>query len=637
MDTGQTKLPAPRNAQTDLREQEALLRKEYEYEKGLYEQSTRSADIHRRIRQGVCWYPVHIGDHRYNSLNQLTVEVQRLEEDDTEHSFEYGRPVRFFRPAEDGTLRYFNFPAVISYVQDSRMVVTMPGSQALANIAATADLGIQLYFDDTSYKTMFAALREVAAARDNRLAHLREVLLGTQPATSRTLPAVRFPWLNASQEEAVNRVLTAREVAVVHGPPGTGKTTTLVEAVFETLHRENQVLVCAQSNTAVDWIAEKLVDRGIRVLRIGNPTRVNDKMLEFTYERRFEAHPDYPELWNLRKAVREALSRLRKGNRNDRERLHNHLSKLRARATELEIRIDAALFDEARVIACTLVGSANRILERKRFSSLFIDEAAQAIEAACWIAITKSDRVILAGDHCQLPPTVKCPEALHGGLGKTLLEKIVHTHPGNVSLLRIQYRMHEDIMRFPSRWFYHNALIAAPEVKHRGILDYDTTITWIDTSERECEEKTVGEGTGRLNTGEAELLLHQLRLYMERIGHDRLLDERIDFGVISPYRAQVQYLRHLIRRAPFFRPFRHLITVHTVDGFQGQERDVIFISLVRANAGGQIGFLRDLRRMNVAITRARMKLVILGDTATLTRHPFYQALHEYILSHASTH
>lgn len=609
---------------------------EYEHEKELYKQGTRAAGIHRRIRQGVCWYPVRVGDHRYNSLNQLTVEVQRLEEDDIDHSFEYGRPVRFFRPAEDGTLHYFNFPATISYVQEGRMVVTVPGTQALAAVSTAADLGIQLYFDDTSYKTMFAALREVAAARDNRLAHLREVLLGTQPATSRTLPAVRFPWLNASQEEAVNRVLAAREVAVVHGPPGTGKTTTLVEAVFETLHRENQVLVCAQSNTAVDWIAEKLVDRGIRVLRIGNPTRVNDKMLEFTYERRFEAHPDYPELWNLRKAVREGAAHLHKGNRGDRDRLRNHLSKLRARATELEIRIDTALFDEARVIACTLVGSANRILERKRFSSLFIDEAAQALEAACWIAIAKCDRIVLAGDHCQLPPTVKCPEALHEGLGKTLLEKIVHSYPDSVSLLRIQYRMHEDIMRFPSRWFYHNALIAAPEVKHRGILDYDTAITWIDTSERECEEKTVGEGTGRLNTGEAELLLHQLRLYMERIGHDRLLDERIDFGVISPYRAQVQYLRHLIRRTPFFRPFRHLITVHTVDGFQGQERDVIFISLVRANAGGQIGFLRDLRRMNVAITRARMKLVILGDTATLTRHPFYQALHEYILSHAST-
>lgn len=622
--------PTARNAQADLRQQQELLCMEYEHEKELYEQGTRAAGIHRRIRQGVCWYPVRVGDHRYNSLNQLTVEVQRLEEDDIDHSFEYGRPVRFFRPAEDGTLHYFNFPATISYVQEGRMVVTVPGTQALAAVSTAADLGIQLYFDDTSYKTMFAALRETATARDNRLAHLREVLLGTLPATSRTLPAVRFPWLNASQEEAVNRVLAAREVAVVHGPPGTGKTTTLVEAVFETLHRENQVLVCAQSNTAVDWIAEKLVDRGIRVLRIGNPTRVNDKMLEFTYERRFEAHPDYPELWNLRKIVRKALSRLRKGNRNDRERLHNHLSKLRARATELEIRIDAALFDEARVIACTLVGSANRILERKRFSSLFIDEAAQAIEAACWIAIAKCDRVVLAGDHCQLPPTIKCVEAMRGGLGKTLLEKIAQTHPDSVSLLRIQYRMHEDIMRFPSQWFYHDALIAAPEVKLRGILDYDTAITWIDTAERECEEKTVGEGTGRLNTGEAELLLHHLRHYLERIGITRLLDERIDFGVISPYRAQVQYLRHLIKREPFFRPLRNLITVHTVDGFQGQERDVIFISLVRANADGQIGFLRDLRRMNVAITRARMKLVILGDTATLTRHPFYKALYEYI-------
>lgn len=622
--------PTARNAQADLRQQQELLCMEYEHEKELYEQGTRAAGIHRRIRQGVCWYPVRVGDHRYNSLNQLTVEVQRLEEDDIDHSFEYGRPVRFFRPAEDGTLHYFNFPATISYVQEGRMVVTVPGTQALAAVSTAADLGIQLYFDDTSYKTMFAALRETATARDNRLAHLREVLLGTLPATSRTLPAVRFPWLNASQEEAVNRVLAAREVAVVHGPPGTGKTTTLVEAVFETLHRENQVLVCAQSNTAVDWIAEKLVDRGIRVLRIGNPTRVNDKMLEFTYERRFEAHPDYPELWNLRKIVRKALSRLRKGNRNDRERLHNHLSKLRARATELEIRIDAALFDEAWVIACTLVGSANRILERKRFSSLFIDEAAQAIEAACWIAIAKCDRVVLAGDHCQLPPTIKCVEAMRGGLGKTLLEKIAQTHPDSVSLLRIQYRMHEDIMRFPSQWFYHDALIAAPEVKLRGILDYDTAITWIDTAERECEEKTVGEGTGRLNTGEAELLLHHLRHYLERIGITRLLDERIDFGVISPYRAQVQYLRHLIKREPFFRPLRNLITVHTVDGFQGQERDVIFISLVRANADGQIGFLRDLRRMNVAITRARMKLVILGDTATLTRHPFYKALYEYI-------
>lgn len=614
----------------DLQQQSAMLQKEYEYEKELYRQQTREAGIPKRIQQGVCWFPVKLGADRYNSLNQLTVEVTRTETEETEHSFEYGRPVCFFRISADRQIRYFNFSAVISYVQDNKMVVVLPGPQVLPELVVTGELGVQLYFDDTSYKTMFAALREVAEAKGNRTARLREVLLGKAPALRRETGPVRFPWLNVSQEKAVNQVLCAKEVAVVHGPPGTGKTTTLVEAVYETLHRENQVMVSAQSNTAVDWIAEKLVDRGISVLRIGNPTRVNDKMLAFTYERRFEAHSDYPELWQIRKTIREMTGRLRKSGREDRERLHNQLTKLRVRATGLEIRIDTELFTEARVIACTLVGAASRVLERKRFSSLFIDEAAQAIEAACWIAISRADRVILAGDHCQLPPTIKCIEAARGGLGRTLLEKVVLHKPETVSLLKIQYRMHEDIMRFPSRWFYHDELEAAPEVKYRGILDFDTPVSWIDTSELDLQEKAVAEGTGRLNTGEAELLVRELKNYMERIGIRRILEEHIDFGVISPYRAQVHYLRHLLKKEPFFRPCRRLITVHTVDGFQGQERDVIMISLVRANEKGQIGFLRDLRRMNVAITRARMKLLILGEAVTLTRHPFYRELYEYI-------
>lgn len=614
----------------DLQQQSAMLQKEYEYEKELYRQQTREAGIPKRIQQGVCWFPVKLGADRYNSLNQLTVEVTRTETEETEHSFEYGRPVCFFRISADRQIRYFNFSAVISYVQDNKMVVVLPGPQVLPELVVTGELGVQLYFDDTSYKTMFAALREVAEAKGNRTARLREVLLGKAPALRRETGPVRFPWLNASQEKAVNQVLCAKEVAVVHGPPGTGKTTTLVEAVYETLHRENQVMVSAQSNTAVDWIAEKLVDRGIPVLRIGNPTRVNDKMLAFTYERRFEAHSDYPELWQIRKTIREMTGRLRKSGREDRERLHNQLTKLRVRATGLEIRIDTELFTEARVIACTLVGAASRVLERKRFSSLFIDEAAQAIEAACWIAISRADRVILAGDHCQLPPTIKCIEAARGGLGRTLLEKVVLHKPETMSLLKIQYRMHEDIMRFPSRWFYHDELEAAPEVKYRGILDFDTPVSWIDTSELDLQEKAVAEGTGRLNTGEAELLVRELKNYMERIGIRRILEEHIDFGVISPYRAQVHYLRYLLKKEPFFRPCRRLITVHTVDGFQGQERDVIMISLVRANEKGQIGFLRDLRRMNVAITRARMKLLILGEAVTLTRHPFYRELYEYI-------
>lgn len=511
------------------------------------------------------------------------------------------------------------------------MVVALPAPAALIDLQGKShDLGVQLYFDETSYRTMFAALSDVSRAKNNHLAKLRDTLLGSEKPTMRELFPIRFPWLNASQEAAVNKVLAAKEVSIVHGPPGTGKTTTLVEAIYETLHRENQVIVCAQSNTAVDWIAEKLVDRGIPVLRIGNPTRVNDKMLSFTYERRFESHPDYAELWSIRKAIREAQAGMRKRSRDERDTIRNRLSRLRFRATELELKIDTELFDEARVVSCTLVGAANRTLTNRHFTTLFIDEAAQALEAACWIAIAKADRVVLAGDHCQLPPTIKCIEAERGGLGRTLMQKVATTKPETVSLLKIQYRMHEDIMRFPSHWFYHDELEAAPEVSHRGILRLDTPMVWLDTSALDLAEETRAETMSRINRREAELLIEQLRAYIEKIGKERVMEERIDFGLISPYKAQVQYIRGLIKREGFFRVLRPQITVHTVDGFQGQERDVILISLVRANEGGQIGFLNDLRRMNVAITRARMKLMIIGDASTLTRHAFYRELLSYI-------
>lgn len=498
------------------------------------------------------------------------------------------------------------------------------------DIQSADNLGVQLYFDETSYRTMFEALEDVLRAKGNRLAELRDTLLGTMKAGFRELYPVRFPWLNSTQETAVNKVLCARDVAIVHGPPGTGKTTTLVEAIYETLHREPQVLVCAQSNMAVDWISEKLVDRGVNVLRIGNPTRVNDKMLSFTYERRFENHPLYPELWSIRKELRQLGGRARRGSYDEREGIRSRMSRLRDRATALEVQINTELFDSAHVIASTLVSSNHRLLNGRRFGTLFIDEAAQALEAACWIAIRKADRVVLAGDHCQLPPTIKCYEAARGGLERTLMEKVAANKPSAVSLLKVQYRMHEDIMRFSSNWFYDGELEAAPEIRHRGILDWDTPVTWIDTSDMDFKEEFVGETFGRINKEEAHLLLKELEAYILRIGGSRILEERIDFGLISPYKAQVQYLRGKIKGSATLRPYRSLITVNTVDGFQGQERDVIFISLVRANEEGQIGFLNDLRRMNVAITRARMKLVILGEAATLGHHAFYKQLLEYV-------
>ena len=620
-----------------LQRQRMLLEIEYNHEKEEFRKQTETMGVERKVRRGDAWFPVSIGRSYYNSLNQMVVEVMRQPGSDIEHNFEAGRPVCFFTIKNDmGTagakatkagskLQYLSFTATVSYAEQDRMVVALPDSGRIVDLQRQDALGVQLFFDETSYRLMFEALDRVIRARSGRLADLRDIFYTKAPASRYTFDAMRFPWLNASQEKAVNEVLWAKDVAVVHGPPGTGKTTTLVEAIFETLRRESQVLVCAQSNMAVDWISEKLVDRGINVLRIGNPTRVNDKMLSFTYERRFEAHPDYPQLWSIRKAIRELRQQ-----RKHADSWHQEMDRLKSRATELELRIRSSLFGEARVIASTLTGAANRVLEGEKYSTLFIDEAAQALEAACWIAIRKAGRVILAGDHCQLPPTVKSIMALKGGLGKTLMERIVENKPETVTLLKMQYRMNEQIMKFSSEWFYHGMVESAPTVSHRGILDYDTPMMWIDTAECDGKEEFVGENFGRINRAEAELTLQTLQQYLEKIGKQRILEESIDVGIISPYRAQVQLLRKELRKREFFRPYRHLLTVNTVDGFQGQERDIILISLVRSNDGGDIGFLRDLRRMNVAITRARMKLIILGSSETMTSHPFYKKLYEYV-------
>ena len=621
-----------------LRRQKLLLQLEYYTEKEAFRKQTETMGLRRKVKRGDAWFPIRVGKSYYNSLNQLVVEVFRGEEEDVDHNFEFGRPVVFLSAADDkdlgGKLRYFSFTATVSYVDGNRMVVAVPDSAPLLELQSSSQpLGVQLSFDETSYRAMFQALDRVIAAKNDRLAYLRELFHGDRQPQRYAFEPIRFPWLNPTQEQAVNEVLRAKDVAIVHGPPGTGKTTTLVEAINETLMRESQVMVCAQSNMAVDWISEKLVDRGINVLRIGNPTRVNDKMLGFTYERRFESHPDYPQLWAIRKAIRELRQHRKRGG----DSFHQKMERLKSRATELELRINAQLFGEARVIACTLVGSANKLLDGQRFNTLFIDEAAQALEAACWIPLRRVSRVILAGDHCQLPPTVKSLAALKAGLGVTLMERVTATQPSVVTLLKVQYRMNEAIMRFSSDWFYGGQVKSAPQVRHRGILDYDNPFLWIDTAPLEEEddspvyhEQFVGESFGRVNKAEANLTISTLRDYLEKVGKQRFLDEQVDVGVISPYRAQVQYLRSLIKATPELKPFRRAITVNTVDGFQGQERDIVLISLVRSNAAGDIGFLKDLRRMNVAITRARMKVIILGDVKTLTRHPFYKRLWDYV-------
>ena len=672
-----------------LLQQRTLLQLEYYTEKEAFRKLTEQMGLQRKVKRGDAWFPLQVGKSFYNSLNQTAIEVFRTSDQDIEHNFEFGRPVMFFMVKKMGknenqgntalqqsenpsdanhkvqnsnlkgqSIKYFSFTGTVSYVDGDRMVITVPDPAPLLELQQSTDpIGVQLSFDETSYKLMFDALDRVMKAKNNRLAYLRDLFYSHQKAGRFSFEPMKFPWLNPTQERAVNEVLWAKDVAIVHGPPGTGKTTTLVEAINETLMRESQVLVCAQSNMAVDWISEKLVDRGINVLRIGNPTRVNDKMLGFTYERRFESHADYPQLWAIRKAIRE----LRKNRKKGSENYHQKMDRLKSRAAEIELRINAELFGEARVIACTLVGSAHHLLEGMKFGTLFIDEAAQALEAACWIPMKRASRVILAGDHCQLPPTVKSIAALRAGLGKTLMERIAENKPEVVTLLKIQYRMNDEIMRFSSDWFYGGKVESAPQIKYRSVLDYDHPITWIDTSNEENQitiegedapedsastsssvsaanqnsdlnfkEQFVGESFGRINKAEAELTLLTLAEYFTKIGKQRVLEERIDVGIISPYRAQVQYLKKLIKKYEFFKPYRRLISVNTVDGFQGQERDVILISLVRSNDEGQIGFLKDLRRMNVAMTRARMKLIILGNKDTMTKHPFYKKLWEYV-------
>lgn len=604
---------------------------EHAAEREAFKKLTETMGLQRKVKRGDAWFPITTGKAFYNSLNQYVIEVFRNADEDTDHNFEYGKPLMFFSINGDKP-HYYNISANVSYVDGNRMLVVLPSADSAASLMQVEGLGVQLSFDETSYRAMFDALDRVIKAKNGRLAYLRDLFASKVPAATFSFSDISLPWLNATQQHAVNEVLRAKDVAIVHGPPGTGKTTTLVEAINETLARESQVLVCAQSNMAVDWISEQLVDRGINVLRIGNPTRVNDKMLGFTYERRFEAHPDYSQLWAIRKAIRE-LRMQRKGRT---ENWHQKMDRLRSRATELEISINADLFGQARVIASTLVGASNKILDGQHYSTLFIDEAAQALEPACWIAIRRANRVILAGDHCQLPPTVKSIAALKAGLGKTLMERIVDSKPEVVTLLDTQYRMNEEIMRFSSSWFYDGKVKAAPITAHRGIFDYDTPIEWVDDVANDDEtvgETFVGETFGRINKVEARQVMELLQAYFEKIGKQRILDESIDVGIISPYRAQVQYLRHLIKKETFFKPFRHLLSVNTVDGFQGQERDVIIVSLVRSNNDGQIGFLRDLRRMNVAMTRARSKLIIIGDHETLAHHEFYKKLYEYIKKH----
>lgn len=639
------------NSIAHLQRHRELLMKEYRYDLAQTEEEMVKMPLHVRVERGICWFPLVLGRSYYNSLNQYVLIVSRpargndeenaaddvknngLRGNDSwnedESRFEYGSPVRFFTVDSGGKCVFLKYSCTVSFVNGDTMAVEVPGEVDVSRLRSEESLGIQIGFDETTYKLMFAAVDRVMSAKDDRLAHLREVLLGQLPFEKRLLQKQSFSWLNPSQQDAVNEILAAKDVAVVHGPPGTGKTTTLVEAVHETLFREAQVMVCAQSNAAVDWLCMKLIERGMPVLRVGNPVRIDESVIGCTYEKMFEDHPDYPLLWNVRKAIDQTLQALKAKNAGRRE-LSEKLSVLRKKRDELEYSITDSIFRSARVVACTLAGAASKVLFNRRYSTLFIDEAAQALEAASWIAINKADRVVFAGDHFQLPPTVKCLEALNSGLDRTLMEHVAENKPGCVSLLTMQYRMNEKIMRFSSYFFYDGKLTVAPQVDSRDTGRFGMPMIWIDTCECGFTERVTPDGTGKTNIGEAKYAVSVLKNYAMPFGAREILDHHIDFGLISPYKAQVNRLRKLASKSRFLKNIKKAVSINTVDAFQGQERDIIIISLVRSNSHGNIGFLHELRRMNVAMTRARYKLVIIGDSRTMCRHPFYKALYAYI-------
>lgn len=607
-----------------------LLREEFEAEKKQFSEDSGSLPIPVRVRRGICRFPVVITGSRYNSLNQYVMITKDISGEEIEHGFEPGVPVMFFTADENGKCRYFKVPGTVSYVEGDITAIALPDETSATKLDNGEKIGIQIAFDETTYKLMFNALDEAVNAKDNRLAELREILVGDLPAGERQTGGTGMQWLNPSQQEAVDRILKAKDVMIVHGPPGTGKTTTLVEAIDETLTRERQVLVCAQSNMAVDWISEKLRERGIKVLRIGNPTRISQELISSTFEKRFEEHPDYPLLWKIRKDIRMLRSSGKGESRYERDRRHESLNRLAARETELEHSISAAVLDEAPVIASTLAGSASSILNGRRFSTLFVDEASQALEAATWIAITKADRVIFAGDHRQLPPTIKSYEAQKKGLGITLMESVAAARPECVKMLSTQYRCDPKIMNFSSEVFYDGKLEAAESVYRRNTSWVGNPVEWIDTAGMGFRERYSPDTMGRLNKAEARLTVATLKDIIAGLTEETANGKHVSFGIISPYRAQVLLLKRLVGSDRQLRPLKDSITVNTIDGFQGQERDIVIISMVRSNEDGSIGFLNELRRMNVAMTRARYKLIIIGDSSTLCNNLFFKVLYRYI-------
>jgi energy-coupling factor transporter ATP-binding protein EcfA2 len=605
-----------------------LLKIEREEDRQSYLQLTQSSSLSTRRENGLTWYPIAIRDTELGRGDYLTVEVERTTHQDIPHQFRSGVSAVLFSNHDP---RQNNIEGTISFQSGNRMKIALRTDE-LPEWSRDGKLGVDLLFDDNSYDEMQNALKLAGTLYEKTAeGRLIRILTGETPATFRDdLPPVSIPSLNASQQAAVNKILTANDVAIVHGPPGTGKTTTLVQAIKAIIQQERQqVLVVAPSNTAVDLLSEKLSDQGLNVLRVGNPARVSDRLLALTLDSKMAEHSSMKDIKRLKKQASEFRDMAHKYKRNfgkaerdQRKALFDEARNIMKQVENTEQYIIDDLLNKAQVITATLVGANNYMVRQLKYKTVVIDEAGQALEPACWIPILKAQKVVLAGDHFQLPPTIKSTEAAQKGLSTTLLEKCVALHPEAVTLLEEQYRMHETIMGYSSAVFYENRLKAHGSVAQHLLFSADTPLSFVDTAGCGFDEKS--EGTSITNPEEAAFLFKHLRQLVAELSTHYQPENFPSIAIISPYRQQVQLLQELLPHSAALQLYSHRISVNTIDSFQGQERDIVYISMARSNTEGKIGFLSDIRRMNVAMTRARKKLVVIGDSGTLSQLPFYE-------------
>jgi len=623
------------NIQEELSHTLSLIQMEREADLEQYRQKVLLTPLHRKTKEGICWYPVKLRKDYIGTGERIIIEVERTTELEQKHVFQSGKMVSVFSNSNQKPERD-HVGGVINYVRDNQMIITL-NSDDLPDWIDHGLLGVDVMFDEMSYREMELTMKKVIKAESSRLAELRDILLGKDATSSHKEIAIDYSiHLNESQKKALQHIISCSDVGIIHGPPGTGKTTTLVQAIAQTVKTEKQVLVCTPSNASIDLLVEKLSDFGLRVVRIGHPARVTEQTLSKTLDAQIAAHPNFKELRITRKKMEQLRQQSSKYKRNfgykekeERRFLRQEANALKADADVLEFYIINDILQKSDVITCTLVGASHPTLRGKKYKTVFIDEAAQALEPACWIPICRAERVIFAGDHFQLPPTIKSREAANNGLAETLFEKCIKRHPETASMLEVQYRMHEDIMHFPSKYFYNDKLIADPSVKNHS-LPHQNPMSFIDTAGCGYQETIDPETLSKYNEEEAKILIHLLEQLVDQMGAQEWISGGYTIGIITPYSAQVSTLLDHAEDSEILSDIASLISINTVDAFQGQERDVIAISLVRSNDKGEIGFLNDIRRTNVAITRARKKVIIIGDSSTLCVNQFYNELVEYV-------